>query len=527
MDKENENTTMSKYKIIGQGDKWTVIKGDVLDYLSGSLWQRQYYGELFHFAFSDYPYNLDSITKRFGGSNSAPAQFGRDGAFARQSAGFMGARWDTDLAYQPETWAALQPHLYPGAFTASFTHPRKQHRLAMAQEAAGYVMNPALYQLGWCYSSGKPNGTNMGLLLDKRAGAEREVLGPNIRKGDKKPYPTNVSPYAVYGGGIVHQQTKGNITAPATPLAVTWAGHQYGSPLAPELEPIIIAQAPWTGDRLNTVTTTGAGAVNIEAGKQGMPGRGHPGHLVITHHPGCVYRGEKMIRAITGTSNGKGSKNVWGDFEGYENRKDMGLGDENGLLAVPAYDCHPDCPASRLDSQTGDEKSYHFHQADWTHEIEERLAGVNPVFYNGKVQGHERNVGCDDLPLKERRRVNPGGYEREKRFAPTQQRNDHPTLKPIALTKWIAGLFLPPAEYAPRRCIVPTCGTGSEMIGALLAGWDEVIGVELDKDKDYTSIACRRLSWWSQWPGWGQTDVDKILAVSEDKAQLSLFTEAA
>jgi hypothetical protein len=519
------------YKVIGQGEKWTVIRGDVLDYLSGSLWQRQYYGEYFHLLFSDWPYNLDSITKRFGGSSSAPAQFGRDGAFARQSAGFMGARWDTDLAYQPETWQAITPHLYPGAFTASFTHPRKQHRLAMAQEAAGYVMNPALYQLGWCYSSGKPNGTNMGLLLDKRAGVEREVIGLYQRPDGSKPR-VNVKAPKFSGNTYNNGQAgyNGNdpiLTAPATPLAQIWAGHQYGSPLAPELEPIIIAQAPWKGDRLNTVTTTGAGAVNIEAGKQGMPGRGHPGHLVITHHPGCVYRGEKMIKPAGGDRTGNeptgqpGYKAVcYGDFG--KRTPFTHQVNENGMLAVPAYDCHPDCPAARLDSQTGDEKSYHFHQADWTHEIEERLASTNPVFYHGKVQANERNLGCDDLPLKERRRVNPGGYEREKRFAPTQQRNDHPTLKPIALTKWIAGLFSTPAAYAPRRCLIPTCGTGSEAIGALLSGgFDEIIAVELDPK--FADIACRRLSWWSQWPGWGQTDVDKILAVSESELQPSLF----
>ena len=316
------------------------------------------------------------------------------------------------------------------------------------------------------------------------------------------------------------------ITAPATPLAVTWAGQQYGSPLAPELEPILVAQAPWRGDRLNTVTTTGAGAVNIEAGKQGMPGRGHPGHLIITHHPGCVYRGEKWIKNTSGDTTGNEPSPAMGRYGIYgklDSRTPyQAKGDENGMLAIPAYDCHPDCPAARLDSQTGDEKSYHFHQADWTHEIEERLASTNPVFYHGKVQATERNAGCSDLPLKERRRVNPGGYEREKRFAPTQQRNDHPTLKPIALTQWIAGLFSPPAEYAPRRCLIPTCGTGSEAIGALLSGgFDEIIAVELDPK--FADIACRRLSWWSQWPGWGQTDVDKILAVTEEQLQPSLF----
>lgn len=516
---------MSKmgYKIIGQGEKWTVIQGDVLNYLAGSLWLRQYESAYFHFLFADWPYNLDAIMKRFGGSKSAPAQFGRDGAFARQSRGFMGQTWDTDLAYQPETWAALLPHLHPGAFTASFTHPRKQHRLAMAQEAAGYVMNPALYQLGWCYSSGKPNGTNMGLLLDKRAGANRtdRINGGHMGKVNSGGDYRN-GKAAEFDKTVPHVKGKGEISngTPLSPLARTWAGHQYGSPLAPELEPIIVAQASWHGlDRLDTITATGAGAVNIEAGKNGMPGRGHPGHLVITHHPECVYRGERMIKNRSGdvtgeepSSKGYGrTRNVYRG--GQHSSPFQAKGDENGMLSVPAYDCHPDCPAAQLDAQTGDEKSYHFYQADWQHEITQRLTETNSVYYSGKVQAAERNAGLTGLPLQERRRVNPGGLEREARFAPTWQENNHPTLKPIALTKWIAGLFLPPAEYAPRRCFVPTCGTGSEMIGALLAGWDEVIGIELNPN--YAEIACRRLEWWSDWLRFGQSDPKAILAAEE------------
>jgi hypothetical protein len=517
------------YKIIGQGEKWTVVQGDVLDYLAGSLWQRQYEQSFFHFCFDDWPYNLESQTKRFGNPNSAPAKFGRDGAFARQSAGFMGARWDTDLAYRPETWAALLPHLHPGAFTASFSHPRKQDLLAFAQRCAGYVMNPALYQLGWVYSSGKPNGTNMGLLLDKRAGANRtdRINGGHMGKVNSGGDYRNGKAEA-FDKIVPHVKGKGDISngTPLSPLARTWAGHQYGSPLAPELEPILIAQAPWHGlDRLDTITATGAGAVNIEAGKNGMPGRGHPGHLMITHHPGCEYRGVKMIKNNSGDvvdppGQAMGKNGIYNKMEKHTPYR--AKGDASGMIAVPDYLCHPDCPVARLDAQTGDEKSYHFYQADWTHEITERLAETNPVFYTGKVQVAERNAGLSGMPLSERHRVNPGGLEREPRFATTWQENNHPTLKPIKLCKHISGLFLPPAEYAPRRMIDCTSGTGSLPIGALLAGWDEVLAVEIDPK--FASIACRRLEWWSDWLRFGQSDPKAILAAEEiHAAQTFMF----
>ena len=41
---------------------------------------------------------------------------------------------------------------------------------------------------------------------------------------------------------------------------------------------------------------------------------------------------------------------------------------------------------------------------------------------------------------------------------------------------------------------MPFCGVGSEMIGALLAGWDEVVGVE--QDAAYCKIAETRIQYW-------------------------------
>lgn len=78
----------------------------------------------------------------------------------------------------------------------------------------------------------------------------------------------------------------------------------------------------------------------------------------------------------------------------------------------------------------------------------------------------------------------------------TRRRNLHPTLKPIALARHLATLLLPPDAYAPRRLLVPFAGAGSEMIGAFLAGWEEIIGVELEAD--HVAIAEARIAYWQQ-----------------------------
>jgi len=81
---------------------------------------------------------------------------------------------------------------------------------------------------------------------DYLAGAEREVVGPRIRRGDKKVYPKNASrDEAGYQGlacGKGKDNEMGYITAPATDLAQTWDG--YGTALKPAYEPVILARKP-------------------------------------------------------------------------------------------------------------------------------------------------------------------------------------------------------------------------------------------------------------------------------------------
>ena len=63
---------------------------------------------------TDPPYGLTSITKRFGKENSAPAQYGKDGAFSRLSKGFMGKEWDgSGIEYNVEMWEKCLDVLKP------------------------------------------------------------------------------------------------------------------------------------------------------------------------------------------------------------------------------------------------------------------------------------------------------------------------------------------------------------------------------------------------------------------------------
>lgn len=422
-------------------------------------WIKAYDGPRFHCLINDWPYNLQSIIDRFGKEGSAPTQEGRDGAFARQSAGFMGQAWDTELAFDPQLWRDIKRVMYPGAFVAGFAHPRNADLLASAMREAGYMIGQTIYRvhvpvyLGWIYSTGKPNGTRVNLYLE---GAEAE----------------------------------------------TWDGYQYGQPLAPEIEPIIIGQVPYEGKPVQSMLSTGAGALNIAYSKESLFGK-FPGHFILEHHPECTSEGYVERKSKKGKVTRSGISAVYRD-----QTPSIYI---PGNKVIPVYNCHPSCPVKR--SNLGNERAGYFLQVDWNLETAGRLAGAFPFFYSGKVSTEEREAGCEHLETKVRRRVNPGGLEKEKRFAPVERKNHHPTLKPISLCRWISGLLCPPAKYNPRL-LIPTLGTGSEAIGAIHAGgWSEIEGCEIEPD--YYQITQARLNYYAN-------RAEKFKALSN--SQLALFS---
>lgn len=70
-------------------------------------------------------------------------------------------------------------------------------------------------------------------------------------------------------------------------------------------------------------------------------------------------------------------------------------------------------------------------------------------------------------------------------------KNSHPTVKPVDLCAYLAKLLLPAERDTPRRIVVPFSGSGSEIMGALRAGWDEAVGIEISAE--YCDLARRRI----------------------------------
>lgn len=213
---------------------------------------------------TDPPYHLTSIVKRFGGENAAPAQFGSDGRFARASAGFMGRKWDGgDIAFRPETWAAVYRVLKPGAHLIAFGGCRTYHRMACAIEDVGFEIRD---QIQWLYGSGFPKSHDVSKGIDRAAGAEREIVGQRDWSNAKMVAGQGISGLKQSGshaGEYASERTNVPITAPATDAAHQWQG--WGTGLKPANEPIVLARKPLSEKTVAAnVLRWGTGAINVD-----------------------------------------------------------------------------------------------------------------------------------------------------------------------------------------------------------------------------------------------------------------------
>ena len=253
-------------------------------------------------------------------------------------------------------------------------------------------------------------------------------------------------------------------------LAKDWSPYRYGGQaLKPACEPLIVWQKPFEGRPIDNMVETGAGGINIDSGRIG--GR-WPANLILQHHPSCK---------IVGKSDESYQINRWeDDMHPFGNGAGNEFETEQVTSSSDVWECHEDCPVKKWNQDQ--ETSKYFFNSGWQYEVQEQID--NPFLYYSKTSNTEKNAGLEE-------------------------RNPHPTTKPIALTKYMAGTLLPPDRYAPRRILVPFSGSGSEMIGAMLAGWEDVVGVELTPE--YIPIAEARLSFWSGWKEKGFTDPATIL----------------
>lgn len=234
-----------------------------------------------------------------------------------------------------------------------------------------------------------------------------------------------------------------------------------------------------------------------------------PANLILSHHPDCSLIGMKEVKTSTllTTHKLKESENKAMSGKNYERnpKSDFGKG---GKETIENWQCHPECAVRMLDEQMGELKDPWGKNSRNTSngensifkignncENEKFKDGINAsrFFYCAKASTSERNKGLENLPDKEIHghyaqdewsRKNMGNCPDVKRLP---VKNNHPTVKPIKLMKYLITMVTPPNGIV----LDPFMGSGSTGLACKELGFD-FIGIE--KEKEYFEIAKARIN---------------------------------
>ena len=423
--------------------------------------------------------------------------------------GFMGRQWDkTGIANSVEMWAQILRVLKPGGHLLAFAATRTYHRMTCAIEDAGFEVRD---QIQWIYGSGFPKSLDVAKAMDKAAGAEREVVGAGRTMNQKTPASTNAM-----GARALHAENGDRvpITAPATPEAAQWQG--WGTALKPAHEPIVLARKPLAGTVIENVAAHGTGALNID---------------------GCRVASDEPVQSAAGTPGfgsgredgyQKGTGRIWKPGQAHslsamrrmEGCEDLPTGPEmtggHDGGRWPANVVHDGSEEVMEAFAVAGEKTSGFTDG-FRNGAESLFKGLGAgkfassygdsgsaarFFYTAKACRSEREAGLEHLPeaKAEGFDAKDGGYNERtwidrkdgKGRVPVDarrqpRRNNHPTVKPLALMRYLVRLITPPGGVVLDHF----AGSGTTLVAAQQEGF-RFIGC--DADAGHCAIARSRLA---------------------------------
>ena len=381
---------------------------------------------------------------------------------------FLGKAWDANTGAL-ETYQECLRVLKPGGHILAFSAARTYHHLAVTLEQAGFEIRD---QIMWIYSSGFPKSQDVGRSIQRSLGVKetrKQKLNTNggiANMGDRLEHQDQ---------SLLERKPEVDITVVTDPEAVKWEG--WGTALKPAHEPIALARKPIKLSIAKNAQQWGTGALNIDA----------------TRVPFEETNIIGMKRA-TG-SNADTFKNFSPE---QRNNKDKTKDMDHGLEEV-VYEPNEQ---GRFPSNVIGE----ILQADY-----------QKYFYCPKVSRRERHVGFDDVPdplanyaqgdVKNHplwdpsigtnvQRLKHKILEHNKTLGQQHQvqgavGNNHPTVKPIELMKYLIKLITPPGGIV----LDPFNGSGSTGCAAVELG-HEYIGCELDPK--YVEISLKRIAEWNR-----------------------------
>ena len=424
---------------------------------------------------------------------------------------FMGKKWDYDVP-GVDIWQECLRVLKPGGHLLAFAGTRTQHRMAVRIEDAGFEIRDII---GWLYGSGFPKSLNVSKAIDKNNGevgrlhkftkymrttgltarqineATGTFMGSHYLADKSQPaIPTcalwtklrplcgdvpawvdelvdrieadrdrigqRATTHLSFAPGQDSDRsgTTLDITAPATEAAKQWNG--FGTALKPSFEPVTVARKPLIGTVAENVLTHGTGGINIE---------------------GCRIGAESVEsgRLNRGDCNGYGSKLK---------------GQQNGGISIgrwPAnliHDGSPDVLA--IFPETGLSSGGETGETGETGGI--GIGGAGKRLGDGSFGQNSGGLGDSGSAARFFYCAKASKRDRDEGM---EARNNHATVKPTDLMRYLCRLVTPPGGVV----LDPFMGSGTTGKAAILEGM-QFIGIE--KDPDYFEIAKKRIEYQSK-----------------------------
>ncbi len=362
---------------------------------------------------------------------------------------FMGKDWDHGIPGE-SFWRILSASAKPGAMVLAFGGTRTFHRLTCAMEDASLEIRDVVC---WLYGSGFPKSLDVSKAIDKAAGSERENAGlnPYANRG------TAQSKQSVNLSGSPEREKF--ITAPSTDAAKLWNG--WGTALKPAWEPIVVAMKPLDGTFADNALRHGVAGLNVDGARI-------PADAPIQSAAGSTGFGEERDDGYSGE--GRQYDNTAGRWPA--NVAHDGSGEV--LAGFPE--------AGGGFGRNGDGSNTIRREMDFGMKATGEVVGYGDAgsaarfFYCAKASKDERgDVPPRDLPLF---------GEHDPGF-----KNNHPTVKPIALMEWLATLTATPTGGI---VLDPFCGSGSTLLACRKTG-RRAVGI--DNDLKSIEIAAARLEY--------------------------------
>lgn len=369
---------------------------------------------------------------------------------------FLGKDWDRNTG-AIEIWRECLRVLKPGGFLLAFSAARTYHHLATNIEQVGFEIRD---QIMWIYASGFPKAQDIGKAIQRRQGVEEYEGFVDTTKNAG----FGQTDHARVRAGVEWstKETQVGKAKCTSPEAVKWSG--WKTALKPAHEPIVMARKPMKGSAIDNVLEHGVGALNIDASRIPYADESDIAEYLNNKRGpmerGTGVEGEQIGMFDTGT----GFRQIKREVTAEEDLPAQGRFPSNVMGDIPDYQKYFYCPkVSRSERHRGFEQE-------------------SVATYDRREDRADQSAGIQGLQQLNNRQHN-------KKDSPAEIRagNNHPTVKPVELMKYLVKLVTPNGAHI----VDPFSGSGSTGMACRELG-RSFTGIDLDAN--YCEIARRRIA---------------------------------